>query len=249
MASNPNTSLELDDILSNTEITRVVFDVAGNQLRQVITGTKKHETFVYPSKRFRRVHTGDTQTELLLNMHYEVHPQNLDFLPQPCRIEGTVFGKSHCALPDFAAVDIGRAPVLGEVKGDWGGFERPSALRQRALTQKGAEYLGWDYAQVTPASIGTETYVENVREVQAHRFAHVSIRQEQSVIRALKLHGSLSVAALSRELDEGISRAQALICAMMVRRLVEVDMRRQLDENSSVRLAPKRPFVFPRIRL
>lgn len=237
------------DVLENTRVHRIVFDVRGNQLRQVLTGTKTHETFSFPSKRWRRLLTGDTALELILAKHYEVLATALDFNPQPCRVEGEIFGKPRTALPDFAAVEIGCVPVLGEAKRDWAQFERANAFRQKALTMKAAEQLGWNYRQITTDAIGTLTYRENLDEVTSHRFAHVPIRQEQAAVASLARHGSMTVADLADEIGETASRGQALICALMVRRLADIDLRVPLGSRSIVRKAPRRPFAFPRIRL
>lgn len=240
---------EFSDILADTTIQRIVFDVRGNQLRQVITGTKTHETFSFPSKRWRRTLTGETAMELLVTKYAEAVPTMLDFNPQPCRVEGEIGGKKHVALPDFAMVEKDCAPILGEVKRDQAQFERASGLRQKALTMKAAELLGWEYRQISGEAFGTLDYRENLDEVVAHRFAHIPIRQEQAAVRALRERGQMTVADLAEEMGEMASRGQALICALMVRRLADIDLQVPLGARSLVRQAPSLPFAFPRIRL
>ncbi len=240
---------EFTDIFRHTEVRRIVFDARGNQLRQALSGTRTHETWSFPSKRWRRALTGETALELVIAKRFEAEAGVLDFNPQPCRIEGEVRGTPTMALPDFAAVEIGCVPVLGEAKRDWRQFDKTAALRQKALTMKGAERLGWDYRQVTADSVGPLAYRENLDEVTAHRFAHVPIRQEQAAVASLARHGSMTVADLADEIGETASRGQALICALMVRRLADIDLRVPLGSRSVVRKPPRMPFAFPRIRL
>jgi hypothetical protein len=240
---------EFTDIYRHTEVRRIVFDARGNQLRQALSGTKTHETWSFPSKRWRRAVTGETALELVIAKRFEAEAGVLDFNPQPCRIEGEVRGRPTMALPDFAAVEIGCVPVLGEAKRNWAQFDRTAALRQKALTMKGAERLGWNYRQVTADSIGTLAYRENLDEVTAHRFAHVPVRQEQAAIAALAQNGAMPIADLCDEMKETVPRGQALVCALMVCRLVEIDLRTPIDARSIVRRAPVLPFAFPRIRL
>jgi len=248
MATNP-LHAQLDDLIADVSLTAIVFDRRGNQIRQVITGGKTHTTFSYPSRRYRRAQCGDGETELLIHKVHEVAAATIDFLPQPCRIEGTVGGRPVRAIPDFAYVAVGEAPVLGEAKSSWAEFERPKARLQQALTRKAADALGWTYKQKTRASLGSAEFLANVDEVQAHRFAHVPLRQEQAAAKALAARRTLTLSEVVAAIDEGPARGRALVCAMMVRRILEIDLHRPLDERSIVRPAPELPFAFPRIRL
>jgi len=231
------------------ELTAIVFGTGGNQIRTVITGGKTHDTFVFPSKRYRRAQCGDGALELMIHQKHEVVSETLDFLSQPCRIEGTVDGRDARAFPDYAYVQIGRRPVLGEAKSSWEAFERPKALVQKALTTKAAEALGWEYEQTTPANFGTQDFSANVKVVQAHRFANVTLRQEQATRRALDRHDGLTLDDLAAAIDETLGRGTALACAMMVRRIVDIDLTKPISGCSRVRPAPERPLAFPRIRL
>lgn len=249
MASNPLPSIDLREVIANTIITRIVFDKHGAQMRTTITGGKTHDTFIYPSKRFRRGQTGDGRTELLVHMISEVQPDRLDFLPQPCRIEATVYGRPACAFPDYAAVDIGQRPVLGEAKLSWEHFERPTAIAQQAISRKGADALGWQYQQVTATGLGNADFLASVEEIQAHRFVNVPMSVERASVLALREHGELELGELVDFIRETPGRGLAFASALMVRRIIAIDLDRPLTERSIVRLAPKRPFVFPRIRL
>ena len=248
MTTNP-VHADLDDLMADVSLAAIVFDRRGNQIRQVITGSKTHTTFSYPSKRFHRAQCGDGETELLIHKVHEVAAATIDFLPQPCRIEATVRGRPVRAIPDYAYVAVGEAPVLGEAKTSWAEFERPKARLQQALTRKAADALGWTYEQKTRASLGSAEFLANVDEVQAHRFDHVPLRQEQAAANALAAHRSLPLGEVAAAIGEGLGRGRGLVCAMMVRRILEIDLHRPLDERSVVRPAPELPFAFPRIRL
>lgn len=248
MATNP-VQIDLHDVMDNTRITAIVFDRAGHQIRTPVTGSKKHETFVYPSSRYRRAHTGETSTELLVTMISEVLPCRLDFSPSPMRIEAEVYGKPATAFPDYAYVDIGGRPVLGEAKRSWDLFGRPSAILQQAITRKAAEELDWSYEQATATSLGSADFLANVEEIQAHRFVTVPIRAQQATVRALEEEGPLQVAEIISAMKEHPGRGLAYLSSMMVRRVVAIDLECPLTDRSIVRLAPKRPFAFPSIRL
>lgn len=248
MATKPMHS-DLDDLMANTSVTAIVFGRGGNQIRTVINGGRSHSTFMYPSKRYRRGQCGDGHTELRIHMISEALAERLDFLPQPCRVEAEVYGKPVCAFPDYAHVDLGRRPVLGEAKRQWEDFERPSALLQQAVTRKGAEALGWDYEQVTSTSLGDEGFLAAVEEVQAHRFVHVPLSIRQAALRTVDVHGGTQLRDLAHEMREGIGRATAFACALMVQRALAIDLDRPISGDSIVRPAPELPFAHPRIRL
>lgn len=239
----------VSDLMAGVTLNAIVFDRRGHQLRTVITGGKTHPTFVYPSKRYRRAQRGEGATEFLHHQLHEVKAGSLDFLPQPCRIEATISGREVRAIPDFASVAIGERPVLTEAKRDWSEFDKPRAMVQQALTRMAAEALDWDYDQVTLASAGTDDFVANVEEVQAHRFAHVPIRQETAALRALSAGSELTMDAMIDAIDETPGRGRGLICALMVRRILEIDLSTPISDRSIVRAAPKRPFAWPSIRL
>ncbi|MBX3595069.1 hypothetical protein [Sphingomonas sp.] len=241
--------VELADIMADTVVDKIVFARNGGQIRTVVTGTKIHETFMYPSKRWRRCGYGDGRTELAMHKIAEVVPDRLDFLAQPCRIEATLRGKAVTAFPDAAWVDIGGRPMLVEAKRRWEDFDRPTAIIQQAVTRVGAAALGWDYHQVTPANLGSDDFLEAVDEVQAHRFVNVPLRIEQAVARALSEEGELQLGDLAHAMGESFGRGLAFASALMVRRKIAFDLHRPVDERSIVRPAPKRPFAFPTIRL
>lgn len=237
------------DFAARIEITAIVFDRRRNQIRQVTTGTKIHSTFAYPSKRFRRAGRGDGETELMVHKIHECEVVKLDFLPQPCRIEGVINGRPAKAVPDYAAVAIGDQPVLGEVKASWEEFDRPRARIQRALTEQAALLLGWDYEQKVPENLGSKDYLANIEEVQAHRFAHVSLRQEAAVVAAVASGCPITMDDVAGALDESSGRGRSLACALMVRRIIDIDLSKPLGGRSVVRRAPSRPFAWPSIRL
>ncbi len=240
---------DLSNIMANTSVTAVVFGRGGNQIRTVINGGRRHATFMYPSKRYRRGQCGDGHTELRIHMISEALPERLDFLPQPCRIEAEVCGKPTCAFPDYAHVDLGRRPVLGEAKRHWEDFERPSALVQQAVTRKGAEALGWDYEQVTSTSLGDEGFLSAVEEVQTHRFVHVPTGMRDAALAAIGRHGEMPLSDLASEMHEKLGRATAFACALVVQRAISIDLTRPISGSSVVRPAPDLPFAHPRIRL
>lgn len=247
MATKPINS-NLDVIKANTIIERIIFGRDGNQVRTVINGARKSEPFAYPSRRFRRGHFGEGQTELNLVMISESKADRLDFLPQPCVIEARVYGERRSAIPDAAYVDIGKPPCLVECKSRWELFELPKAIIQRAITECGAAALKWDYERVTSTSQGSPEFLDTVEEVQAYRFIDVPIRIEKAFRRALTEHDTLQLGEIASSIGVSIGHATALASSLMVTRVVAIDLSSPLSERSILRLAPKRPFAFPSIR-
>lgn len=237
-----DTEAEVRTIMADIEIDKIVFSERGGQLREPANGARMIETFIYPSKRYRRSFSGEGRVEEKVTLQAEVLSNYVNYLPQLCRIEAKYKGKSVSAIPDFGRVMIGSIPELGEAKYDFAGFNTPRALLQQAITRCGAMAMGWGYTQCTHSNLGTPAFIKAVNDIQMCRFLHVTLREEQVMSKILRKHSSVALGDLADELSNCTVRGRHLVYAMMVRRKLAIDLQSPLSSASMVRLPPTLPL-------
>ena len=239
----------VEQIIADFDVLAIVFANNGRQLREVITGGRTVQTWADPSKRYRCTVYGEGKVAWWVRLIAEVDNSVLAYSPEHCRVEvqSRTTGEICKSVVDYALVRRGEAPTLGECKSSWAEFEKPRAKLQQAVTQAGADALGWNYERRTPQNIGSPAYLEAVRLVHAHQFQHVSERQKAIAANAVA-NGATTVAELAEMLSSCAANGLAAVCALMVQRVVEIDLSNGLDDDSVVTAAEPMPLWFPPIR-
>lgn len=216
-----------------------------DQIRGQITGKKTIRTKAYPSKKTRRGRYGEAAAELARIPQEEVEVDIVDAIAQPCRGEVLLDNGWHCHIPDFANLRSDGSRVLIDAKRDWSDFRTEKGRRQVFLGQVIADAMGYGYEKYVLAHAGSAVRRENVDEVQASRFVHVP---DQLVARAAATvaSGPIALGNLAAILHPVNGRSMAY--ALMVRRIVEIDLDRRLDDRSECRAVPPLPLAMPSIR-
>lgn len=216
-----------------------------DQLRGQITGKKTVRTGAYPSRKTRRARYGEAAAELARIPQEEVDVEVVDAIAQPCRGEVLLDDGWHIHIPDFANLRSDGRRVLIDAKRDWAGFRTEDGRRQTFLGQVIADAMGYEYERYVLAHAGSARRRANVDEVQASRFIHVP---DQLVARAAATlaHGPIALGNLAAILHPVNGRSMAY--ALMVRRVVEIDLDGVLSDRSECRAVPPLPLAMPSIR-
>lgn len=234
---------------------RVVRARTNLPIREVITGTKTVATQRYASRRYNASFGIEGYTAMLLAEHDEVMTDIADSAPEFLRFEGVVGGKFAVTCPDRCRVLAnGRVQVI-ECKHNWAAFSRPAARKQWLLTNAACNALGWDYIRMVPAAIGTHGLRHNIRQVQKHRFVAVSPAQEAAAL-SCTAGGRTTLGSLCRALEEAVGHcpgdnypvARAVAYALMVRRVIAIDLYSDLSDNTRVERARTIPDGLPSFR-
>lgn len=216
-----------------------------DQLRDQITGTKTIRTGGYPSKKTRRARYGEAAAELARIPQEEVDVEVVDAIAQPCRGEVLLDDGWHVHIPDFANLTADGRRVLIDAKRDWSDFRTPVGRNQTFLGQVIADAMGYGYERYVLANAGSERRRRNVDEVQAARF--VNVPDHLAAIAAATLaRGSIALGDLAAILHPVNGRSMAF--ALMVRRIVEIDLEGVLDDRAECRAVPPLPLAMPSIR-
>ena len=216
-----------------------------DQLRGQITGRKTIRTSGYPSKKTRRARYGEAAAELARIPQEEVDVTIVDAIAQPCRGEVLLDDGWHVHIPDFANLRSDGSRVLIDAKRDWAGFRTEDGRRQTFLGRIIADAIGYGYEKYVLAHAGSAQRRENVDEVQASRFIHVP---DHLVVRAAATlaQGPIALGNLAAILHPVNGRSMAY--ALMVRRVVEIDLDGKLGDRSECRAVPPLPLAMPSIR-
>lgn len=237
------------------KVTRIVRTPTNLPNREVITGTKTVVTQGYSSKRYRGSYGVEGYTAMLLAKHDEVVSNVVDSAPEFMRIEGLVDGKPAACIPDRCRVlASGRVEII-EAKHYWKAFSRDQALKQSALIQAVCDERGWDYVRIVPAKIGSEQFRRNIHCVQLCR--HVSVTHSQ-LFAAIEItrHGPIPLGWLCLSLEKAIGRhgndalpiGRAVAYALMVRRVISIDLAGELNDATLVTRAPTFSTGLPTFR-
>lgn len=214
---------------------RIVLPTDGRQIRTQITGKKSIPTKSYMSKRYACQRYLEGATEIAKPEFEEVETHYVNAIAQSCRIEATISGKLHSHIPDFANLYADGRRTLSDAKREWYAFRTPQGMKQTLLGEIGAAILGYDYERFTLASLGSEVRRKNINLVQAHRFTKVPEPLKIRTVIALS-QGSMSLGHLSEVLHP--TNGRAMVFALMVQRIVEIDLETRISDRSECRSVP-----------
>lgn len=220
-----------------------------DQLRGQITGKKTVRTMCYPSKKTRRARFAEGAAEIERIESEEVICQVVDGIAQPIRIEALmeIEGETRwfTHIPDFATLLSDGERVLVDAKREWSDFRKDLGRRQSILGQLAADILGYRYEHVILGSSGSAVKRRNINEVQASRFVHVPDHLEARAAATLA-RGPISLGNMASLLHPVNGRSMTF--ALMVRRIVEIDLEAPLGPRSECRSVPPLPRAMPSLR-
>lgn len=220
-----------------------------DQLRGNVTGRKTIRTLSYPSKKTQRARFAEGAAEFERIEDEEVNVHVVDGIAQPMRIEALLHTSAGPAwfthIPDFATLHANGDRVLLDAKRNWSDFRKPLGRKQTFLGQLAADTMGYRYEHIVLGSAGSNVRRRNVNEIQASRFVRVPNHLVARATLALR-DGAMSLGNLSDILHP--ENGRSMVFALMVRRVVEIDLERTLGPRSECRGVPPLPVAMPSIR-
>lgn len=226
---------------------RLIHPIAGPSIRTLGAGSGATSIVKVPSYRFREAHGLEGRTEMLLDKHDEVVAYVADSRPQPFKIVANVDGVQRSAIPDRIRLLTDGSRQLVECKDSWAAFFHPKAYVQQLLTRAAADALGWDYVQIVPSSLGSRQFKANIDRIYACRGVHVPDRLAVLATQLLS-EGAMPLGDFTAKLHDSEVNGFSIACAMMVRRIVEIELGKPLGHSSLVRIMPPIPRGLPSIR-
>lgn len=214
---------------------RVVLPEDGRPIRSVITGRRTQVTGSYASRKAGRAQVFESMTERAFFMHCEVDVRVVDYRAQPFRFEFLLGGRWRTYIADCVRLmDDGRIEVI-ELKSDLRDLRDLDYQAKLERVRGLCGLLGWRFSIVRRRHLeASVVHQRNIELVQQDRLTSFDDRHVYRVTDALAEDATpLGEVAEATEVPQvGV----AIIKAMMVARIVEIDLGRPLTEDSPVRL-------------
>jgi len=169
-------------------------------------------------------------------LHSETDTEIIDYRSQPLRFEFVIEGRRRAYIADCLRQRSDGSLELVEVKNDKRALRDPDYALKLDAVAKVCQALKWSFRVVYGQPLRAKSiFNTNVGIVQQYRFVNYGAREVHLAADALaKAGGEIAYGRLAEILGERrVGRAQ--ICAMMVGRILRIDLQSALTDNSAVR--------------
>ena len=208
----------------------------GAPIRTIVTGRRVITTGVYASRKAGRPQPYESMNERAFFMHCEVDTEVLDYRAQPFRLEFALEGRKRTYIVDCVRLMADGGIEVVEVKSD------PQALRDHDYAEKLdavrtiCEQVGWRFRLVfKKALLEPAAFHRNVLDVQSWRMTEYTSADVFWIVEALR---QTSGTVLGDLVEHFGARALGLakLKAMMVGRIVKIDLTQQIGDTTQVAL-------------
>lgn len=214
---------------------RIVLTPDGRPIRTIITGHKHIVTGSYASRKAGRAFPHEGMNEQSFFMHSEVDPRVVSYRAQPFRVEVVINSEKRVYIADCARLlQNGRIEVV-EVKNDQRSLRDIDYASKLEAVKEACFRLGWAFRVVTRWDLENPPIRwANIRAVQSRRMTRFEDDDVRKVLQGIDREGEATLADLADRLgDPRVGRA--MIQAMMVGRIVVIDLDVPLGPESTVR--------------
>ncbi len=222
-------------------IARIVVTPDDRPIRTIVTGRRHVTTGYYSSAKCGRALPFESMNEQAFIMHSEVDTGVVAYRVQPFRFEFVVDGVQRIYIADAARIlDDGRIEVV-EVKHDRRALRDPDYASKLAYVREICARLGWSFRAVLRDQLfQPATVYRNVVEIQSRRQIAFDHSHSYAGVNLLeRMGGEAPLGDVADALGER-RKGRAMAMAMMVARLLKIDLLRPLTDESMVALVPSR---------
>lgn len=218
---------------------RIVFPTSGGPIRTIITGRRHIVTGSYASRKARRAMPFEGMNERLFFMHSEVDTSVVDYRAQPFRFEFTIDGTARTYIVDCVRLlSDGRIEVV-EVKNDRRALRDNHYLEKLHRVAATCSALDWNFRVVLREELeNPRVRLENIELIQSRRHTRFTAADVYLALESIeRAGGRIAMGELVEKLGDA-SQGKAALQAMMVHRLVEIDLSIPLGCKSLVSTPP-----------
>lgn len=219
---------------------RLVVTPDGREIRTIVTGRKKAVTGSYASRKSGRPMPYESMNERGFFMLSEVDTDIVDYAAQPFRLEFTLHGQARAYIPDCLRLCADDSLEVVEVKSEARALKEPDYEAKLQVVDAYCRSLGVRFRPVIRTEIFEPPhYFRNVEDVQLHRHAQFGSADAFSIYEELVGAQIAPISELCRACNWDERLGLALLCAMMVQRIVQIDFSTPLNRHSFVKLCPE----------
>jgi len=214
---------------------RLVLPEDGRPIRSVITGRRTQVTGSYASRKAGRSQVFESMVERAFYMLCEVDTWVVDYRAQPFRFEFSLGGKWRTYIPDCVCLLADGSINVVELKSDFRDLKDHDYQAKLDCVRRLCGLLDWRFSIVRRRHLErSKVFQRNVERVQQDRltaFAEREVyRATDILVRGPACFGDVADAV------RGTPAGMAIVHAMMVARILEIDLARPLNDDSPVRL-------------
>lgn len=214
----------------------LVVTPTGGPIRTIITGRRHITTGVYASRKAGRALPYESMNERAFFMHSEVDTEVVDYRAQMFRLEFVLGGQKRAYIVDCVRQLANGLVELVEIKNDRRALREPDYALKLEAVRTICERIGWRFRIIFKSSLFEPAQVyRNICDAQSWRFTEYTKADVFKVAHRLQGGASMPLAELSEHLGNPVVGA-AKLKAMMVGRIVRLDLSRSLNPNTPVSL-------------
>jgi hypothetical protein len=210
----------------------------GSAIRSVLTGRRVIVTGFYVSRKAGLALPYEGMNELALLKHCEVDTSVVDYRSQPFRFEFVLNGMKRIYIADCVRLlDDGTVEVV-EAKGHLRQLRAPEYAEKLAAVRTACESLGWRFRVLGRRQLFEPHIVyANVDLIQSRRMVQFDEAHAYRAIGFLEEEGGATTLGRLSAILGGEPQGIAIAQAMMVRRLIAIDLSKLLTFESRVTAA------------
>lgn len=216
----------------------MVLPVSGSSIRSIVTGRRVITTGVYASRKSGRAHPYESMNERAFFMHSEVDTGILDYRAQPFRLEFLIDGERRAYIADAVRLLSNGSIEVVEIKDDRRQLKDPDYLLKIQAVREICDSIGWQFRIVLKQDLlEPSVRFHNIEDIQSWAFTDYASSDVFEIVRFLGIHDTATLGEVADRIGSqptGIAK----IKAMMVGRIVRLNLDSKLDEDSVVTLVP-----------
>lgn len=219
----------------------VVLTPDGAPIRSILTGRRVIVTGFYTSRKAGRALPYEGMNELALLKRCEVDTAVVDYRSQPLRFEIVIGGVKRTYIADCVRLmDDGTIEVI-EAKGSPQQLRQPDYAEKLNAVRSACGRLGWRFRALTGKHLFEPHHLyANIDQIQSRRFVRFNGADAYRAAEFIEREGGQTpLGHLTDALGCG-PRGLATAQAMMVRRLISIELTKPLSAESFVTLVADR---------
>ncbi|MEG2313796.1 TnsA endonuclease N-terminal domain-containing protein, partial [Brevundimonas sp.] len=210
----------------------------GAPIRTIVTGRRVITTGVYASRKAGRPLPYESMNELAFFMHCEVDTEVVDYRAQPFRLEFVIDGRKRTYIVDCVRLMADGGIEVVEVKSNSRALQDQDYAEKLQAVRAICQQVGWCFRLVFMKALMKRTsFHRNVTDIQSRRMTDYTSADVFQVVEILGRSGDAALGELVQHLGIralGLAKLQA----MMVGRIVHIDLTQPIGDASRVALVP-----------
>jgi len=220
-------------------IATLVERVDRGPIRPVATGRRNRPVGMYPSIKCGRAEPWESRGELHALQHAEVNTEIVEYRAQPHSLEISDCGEIYRYTPDLEIVLATDTIEIVEIKSEYDPSTDDRYAHKLALACEVYQSQGWAFRMLEAGELLQEPRFDAVREIQSYRRACLTPADASILATLFRGTDRISFKELASAYPTHLL-GKAKASAMMVRRMIKIDLANGLCDSAAVTLVSSR---------